>query len=84
MAKNLYERRLARSKQVKPPPSVSVLKEVIVKRACSFAREYMQTDGWSRMCERKAILLNMAVEHYEARIKFKPPKPLNPQDKRES
>lgn len=67
MGKNLYERRKARVMQKPPTATKRQVEVVLMQRACEFAREYMATEGWSRKCERKAILLNMAAEHYEAR-----------------
>lgn len=67
MGKNLYERRKARAAKPVPPATYRQLEQVVLKRAASFCEEYMQTDGWSRQCERKAMLLNLAVEHLASR-----------------
>jgi predicted NUDIX family phosphoesterase len=67
MGKNLYERRKVRASKAMPPPTAEELKALVVKRAEMFVDEYMRTEGWSRMCERKALLLNMAVAHYRGR-----------------
>ena len=73
MGKNLYERRLERASRKKPPPSEAELKNIVVKRAEEFSQAYWSTDGWSRACERKAFLLNMAVEQLKARRHYKAP-----------
>lgn len=67
MGKNLYERRKARAAKPTPPAKYRELELLVIKRAAMFCEEYMATDGWSRMCERKAMLLNAAVEHLLAR-----------------
>lgn len=63
MGKNLYERRKARAAKPVPRATYRQLEKLVITRAASFCQQYMQTDGWSRECERKAMLLNMAVEH---------------------
>lgn len=67
MGKNLYERRKARAAKPVPAAKYRELELVVLKRAADFCDEYMATDGWSRRCERKAMMLNMAVEHLKAR-----------------
>lgn len=67
MGKNIYERRKRRFAQPVPPATYRQLEQVVLKRAESFCAEYVSTDGWSRKCERKALLLNLAVEHLLAR-----------------
>lgn len=67
MGKNLYERRKARQAKPVPPAEYRELELVVLKRAADFCDEYMATDGWSRRCERKAYMLNMAVEHLQSR-----------------
>lgn len=67
MGKNLYERRKARAAKPVPPATFRQLETVVLKRAAEFCEEFMQTDGWSRRCERKAMVLNMAVEHLLSR-----------------
>lgn len=67
MGKNRYERRKAKERQPVPPATFRQLEQVVIKRAIAFCDEYMATDGWSRKCERKAMLLNLAVEHLVAR-----------------
>lgn len=63
MGKNRYER----SKKPASPATFRQLEQVVLKRAAMFCEEYMATDGWSRQCERKAMLLNLAVEHLLSR-----------------
>lgn len=67
MGKNLYERRKARAAKPVPRATYRQMEKVVLTRAADFCQEYMSTDGWSRQCERKAMLLNMAVEHLAAR-----------------
>lgn len=67
MGKNLYERRKARAAKPVPPAKYRELELLVIKQATSFCDEFMTTDGWSRQCERKAILLNIAVSHLVAR-----------------
>lgn len=67
MGRNLYERRKARAAKPVPPATYRQLEVVVLKRAAVFCEQFMQTDGWSRECERKAMLLNMAVEHMLSR-----------------
>lgn len=67
MGKNLYERRKARAAKPVAPATFRQLEQVVIKRATMFCDEYMATDGWSRQCERKAMLLNLAVEYMLSR-----------------
>lgn len=67
VGKNAYERRKARAAKPVSPAEYRELEVIVLKRAALFCEEYMATDGWSRMCERKAMLLNLAVEHLLAR-----------------
>jgi 5-methylcytosine-specific restriction endonuclease McrA len=67
VGKNLYERRKARAAKPVPPAKYRELELLVIKRAAMFCEEYMATDGWSRMCERKALLLNSSVEHLLSR-----------------
>lgn len=73
MGKNLYERRKARAAKPVPPATYRQLEQVVLKRAAEFCDLFMQTDGWSRQCERKAMILNMAVEHLLSRRAAQPP-----------
>lgn len=67
MGKNLYERRKARAAKPVPRATYRQMEELVITRAAAFCQQYMQTDGWSRECERRAMLLNLAVEHLAAR-----------------
>jgi hypothetical protein len=63
MGKNLYERRKERANKRVPPATYKELERLVIKRAADFCKTYWITDGWSKTCECKALMLNMAVEH---------------------
>lgn len=67
MGKNLYERRKARAAKPVSRAKYRELELIVIKRAADFCEQFMQTDGWSRQCERQAMILNMAVEHLLSR-----------------
>lgn len=67
VGKNAYERRKARLAKPVPAATYRELELVVLKRAADFCEKYMQTDGWSRECERRAFMLNLAVERLQAR-----------------
>lgn len=67
MAKNLYERRLARAAKHRPGPTQEELRAIVVNRARIFTKEWLKTDGWSKLCESKAMLLHMALKKFDER-----------------
>lgn len=58
---------LFKQKRVKRLLPIGEFKNIVVRRAKDFSKEWVRTDGWSVACERKALLLNEAVERLMAR-----------------